>query len=96
MIAADSEKRINQLEFIFRYAEKVSDDEEAVLLAQKREDEDSEAVGRTVWTKRLRSQEREGTDVAGQAPSGLKRSHDDDDDDAAGPKRLRQLYASAP
>lgn len=99
MIAADSEKRINQLEFIFRYAEKVSDDEEAVLLAQKREDEDSEVVGRTVWTKHLRSREREDTDVAGQTSSGLKRSHEsevDDDDDAVRPKCPRQLCASAP
>ena len=97
MIAADSEKRITQLELIVRYAEQVSSDEEAALLTLKREDEDSEVAGRTVWTKRLRSQEREDTDVAGQAPSGLKRSHESQvDDDAARPKRPRQLRTSAP
>ena len=94
MIAAVSEKRITQLELLLRYAEKVSDDEEAALLAQKSEDEDSEVVGRTTWTKYLRSPEREDTDVAGQPPSGLKRerSHESevDDDDAARPRRPRR------
>ena len=87
MIAASSEERITQLQLIIRYANKVSDDEDAALLARKSEDEDSEAVGRTVWTKYPRSPEREDT-------AGLQRSHesevDDDDDAAARPKRPRR------